>query len=205
MKYYTFILIILLSGCASQNNQTTQNLPTYHPEAQMPAKTTPASSQPEPTTEETPQGSQEAPEQTASVKESPAKEAITKTPTPAPAKPALKKKEDVYKNNYICDFEKIYKVYAAESTDNAEGQLKVNINKDIVTIEIIAAQVHGTYQLKLRSSTGMSMIATNKSMVFQYTFYPQKFTFNTGIAASGFDLARGGHQGNQMRISGKCH
>lgn len=204
MKYYISILIILLSGCASQNSQTSQNLPSYNPDTQIPTQTSPSSTQSNPPVEET-QQAQETPEQVTPVTETPAKETVTKATTPVPAKPALKKKEDVYKNNYICDFEKIYKVYAAESTDNAEGQLKVNINKDIVTVEIIAAQIHGTYQLKLRSRSGMSMIATNKSMVFQYTFYPQKFTFNTGIAASGFDLARGGHQGNQMRISGKCH
>ena len=196
MKYYIIILVILLSGCASQNNKTSQNLPSYTPPEERPAK-------PAPPVETAKQQVQETkPEPTPAEK---SKQAEVKKAKPAP-KPAKRKKtpEEVYKNNYVCDFKSIYRAHSAESTTAKEGQLKLNIKEDILTIEVIAPQIRGTYKLKIRSKSGMSMIATNKGMVFHYTFYPQNFTFHTGISAAKFDLAKGGHQGNQMRVSGKC-
>jgi len=186
MKFTIIMFIILLVGCSSQGNK---NQTTQAPKQTI--KTIPPKQQPQST------------QAVALSKPS----APSPKPAPQAAKPAVKKevkKKVIYKDQYACEIDTIYKVHSAQSMKTDIGNLDLKLNGKTITLKVSNTKMNGTYEIPLKSRSAFNLIAVGKGMVFSYNMHAQTFMFNTGIGAARFNLSGGGHQGKQMRLSGTC-
>jgi len=195
MKFTIIMFIILLVGCSSQGNK---NQTTQVPKQTI--KTIPAKQQPRST--QAVALSKPSPPSTSSKPSTP-------SPKPAPqaAKPTVKKevkKKVIYKDQYACEIDTIYKVHSAQSMKTDIGNLDLKLNGKTITLKVSNTKMNETYEIPLKSRSAFNLIAVGKGMVFSYNMHAQKFMFNTGIGAARFNLSAGGHQGKQMRLSGTC-
>lgn len=193
MKYTAMVLIIFLAGCSTRGSQNLEKQAIALP---SPIKKKPLKQ------ESKSNNNASSTELILSKHESPSKQKSS-TSSSKPSTPAVKKKVK-YKNQYTCEIDTIYKVHSAQSMTTDKGKLELKVNKASVTLAISDTKMDGIYELPLKSRSGFSIIAVNKSMVFAYNINAQTFHFNTGIGAFKFNLSGGGHQGKQMRLSGTC-
>ena len=139
--------------------------------------------------------------------EAPRDESAKKPPQPKIEKPIANTDKPTppitfenLKGNYSCILEYAYKVSTASSVKTNGGILRMTINEQDAVIQSTGAAV----TLKLHSKSGRGITATNDTTVFTYNRNSHGFTLDTGIGRSGFNLAGGGHTGNQMKMFGSC-
>jgi hypothetical protein len=195
MKPVVFLLVLLLSACASQNNTPTpqQNYPKAKPTKQS---TQTVKNQAKQTT---------AIAEKKTAPEQPIQENTTTNVTNnalTAKKPIESKKPDP--NSFTCIYDSIYKVYAASSVETDGGKFLVTIDNDKLTAKSLSSEIPGTYHLQLQRRDQFKIFAKTKSKQFIYSVSSGNFVFNTGIGPSGFNISKGGHTGRQMRASGKC-
>jgi PBP1b-binding outer membrane lipoprotein LpoB len=195
MKPVVFLLVLLLSACASQNNTPTpqQNYPKAKPTKQS---TQTVKNQAKQTT---------AIAEKKTAPEQPIQENTTTNVTNnalTAKKPIESKKPDP--NSFTCIYDSIYKVYAASSVESDGGKFLVTIDNDKLTAKSLSSEIPGTYHLQLQRRDQFKIFAKTKSKQFIYSVSSGNFVFNTGIGPSGFNISKGGHTGRQMRASGKC-
>ncbi len=195
MKPVVFLLVLLLSACASQNNTPTpqQSYPKAKPTKQS---TQTVKNQAKQTT---------AIAEKKTAPEQPIQENTTTNVTNnalTAKKPIESKKPDP--NSFTCIYDSIYKVYAASSVETDGGKFLVTIDNDKLTVKSLNSEIPGTYHLQLQRRDQFKIFAKTKSKQFIYSVSSGNFVFNTGIGPSGFNISKGGHTGRQMRASGKC-
>jgi hypothetical protein len=191
MKYAVIILILFLAGCATQRN----------PQQVYKVKETPKVQE-----EQTPvvETKPEVPQKEAVVLEEEPKQlpqVKTEKPTPKPTPPQT---FENLKGVYSCILGYAYKTSTASSIDTKGGTLRMTINENETVLQNSNVILSGINTLKIRSKSGRGITAVSDTMVFSYNRNSQDFTLSAGIGNSGFNLAAGGHTGNQMLISGTC-
>lgn len=196
MKYAVIILILFLAGCATQDSPQQVYKVKEAPKAQE--EQTPVVA----TKPEMPQKEavvlKDEPKQLPQVK--------TEKPTPKqPPKPTPPPTFENLKGVYSCTLEYAYKTSTASSIDTKGGTLRMTINENETILKNSNVILSGINTLKIRSKSGRGITAVGDTMVFTYNRNSQDFTLSAGIGNSGFNLAAGGHTGNQMLISGTCN
>ncbi|PCJ93608.1 MAG: hypothetical protein COA46_00785 [Porticoccaceae bacterium] len=188
MKYAVIILILFLAGCATQQSPQQVYKVKETPKVQTPVISTKS----------------EAPQKEAVLlEEEPKQLPQVKIKKPAP-KPTPPQTFENLKGVYSCTLAFAYKTSTASSIDTKGGTLRMTINENDTVLQSSSAVISGINTLKLRSKSGRGITAVSDTMVFSYNRNSQDFTLSAGIGNSGFNLASGGHTGNQMLISGTC-